>query len=118
MDQVPDDVRQIAQRYASMDERALYALLLTEEELEGVAFSPGGRAAKGKAKFRMIWAEAGSGVCAYYSRHEKTFGNQIDLIALLTAPLLANSMLAGINAVALAALITKIGLGELCPKVG
>ena len=94
----------------------LYAELVPQDEVETGAFSFDGRVARGRELFRSIWQDVRGAVCGYYHKHEKTVGNKVDVAALIATALLGQPALAGISIVALAALVAKIGVAELCAK--
>ena len=108
-------LRTEAQQYLNLPEAELYAMLVSEEEREGRAFSRGGLVARGKEIFQDVWRDVSDTVCGYYAKREKTIDSQVDVVALVATPLLGHPAVAGIGVVALSALIVKIGLGTLCP---
>jgi|SRR5208282_6228936 len=110
------DLHEQARHYIAMEEAELYASLVPEADRDAAAFAPGGLVARGKELFGSIWRDISGAVCGYYRQHEKTVSTQVDLAVLLATPLLGNPVVAGVSAMALAALIVKIGVGELCAR--
>jgi hypothetical protein len=94
-------------------EDELFRFLVPEaEKVELHSFD--GISARGRIIFRAAFLDVRDQVCALRGKAGQTFGNQVDLLALIAAAIVGQVSLLGIPAVPMAALILKIGLGKLC----
>jgi hypothetical protein len=109
---IPNDLKAAAELYQGLSENELFRTLVSEDD--EAAFSEGGRLARGREIFQNIWREVGHLFCQYYRASGKTFGDQVNTIALLATPLLGNPSFQGVSVVAFTALAVKIGAEKLC----
>jgi hypothetical protein len=91
----------------------LYSLLVPESARRG-AYSEGGLVARGRTIFVRALKVVRATVCLEYTRRGPTVKNTVDIAGLVAGALLAAPIVANIPLLPLAALITKIGLEEVC----
>jgi hypothetical protein len=102
-----------AERLLAMEEADLYLLLLPPEAATDL-YTREGKLARAQEIFRSQLKRVRGAVCAKYAEHKDTTKSTIDLLALI-ALTIGNTLDLGPTTVyAMAALILKIGIGELC----
>lgn len=103
---------QEAEKYLAMDEDSLFAILVPEAG--GQLYSQGGLIAKGKERFRKVFILVRDNVCSVYREHDSTIDNTVDLTILIATAISVTPIVATVPVLPFAALLVKIGLGELC----
>jgi hypothetical protein len=107
----------LAQRYLALDEDDLYALLATPQGEQPDLFSREGRIAKGKRVFVAQLGKLRNDICGSYRAHSQRVDTALDIVAIVTPVLLAATSLSKELVYPLAALITKLGIDEICREV-
>lgn len=107
----------LAQRYLALDEDDLYALLATPQDEQPDLFSREGRIAKGKRVFVAQLSKLRNDICGTYRAHSHRVDTALDIVAIVTPVLLAATSLSKELVYPLAALITKLGIDEICKEV-
>ena len=107
----PQDISRLLQ----LDSADLYLLLLNEQA-EKQLYSKEGRIAQGQNVFATRFRRVRDELCSQYRARGTKIDNLIDLTALIATVLLASQKIEDTFILPMAALISKIGLQELCPE--
>jgi hypothetical protein len=100
-----------ASHYLSMEEDDLLAALVPDDQR---LFGPGAIVSRGRQIFVAAFERVKDKVCPVYQQHAGMVEGSLELTVLLVPVLVSTPALDPIPVLPFAALLVKMGLGELC----